>query len=178
MPKMRALQHISRIDQPRKHQHGWWVRIQRDGEKIQSFFSDVAHGGQSHALRKAKAYRDQLLINYPKPEYGNMFNRTNSRNTSGKAGVHKTRSLKRGRAYDVWQASWVLPNGKHINKKFAFSPEGRSEREAKRLAIKAREEGVALIKQMRLERAEKRAAQQRAAKRRHRRHRRASAAKS
>lgn len=42
----------------------------------------------------------------------------------------------------------MLPNGKRINRKFAFSPNGRSEEEAKRLAIRARKEGIKLIKEM------------------------------
>lgn len=149
MPRPKAMQNITRIDYERKHQHGWWVRLQREGQQIQSFFSDAANGGKLGALLKAQRYRDKMLRIYPPPEHGNMFNRTSSRNTSGKPGVHRTRSMKRGHSYDVWQASWSLPNGKHISKKFHFSPEGRSEREAKRLAIEARAEGLRMIEEMR-----------------------------
>ncbi|MBA3322897.1 MAG: hypothetical protein H0T45_15815 [Pyrinomonadaceae bacterium] len=165
MKKDKAMRHISRIDQDRKNQHGWWVRIHRDGKMIQKFFSDIAHGGSDNfALREAKKYRDALLVLYPKPERGNMFNKPNSRNKGNPPGVHKTRSLKRGRSYEVWQAGYILPNGKHINKKFHFSLDGRSEEEAKALAIKARKEGVKLIEKMMREKQEKRATYKAAAK--------------
>ncbi|MGI8565123.1 MAG: hypothetical protein ACR2LZ_01430 [Pyrinomonadaceae bacterium] len=156
MKKDEQMRHISRIDQFKKRQHGWWFRIHRDGKMIQRFFSDYAHGGNDErALREAKRYRDALLIMYPKPERGNMFNRPNSRNKGNPPGVHRTHSVKRGYYYDVWQAGWILPNGKRINRKFHFSSDGRTEEEARRLAIKARKEGVALIEKMMRDKQEK-----------------------
>jgi hypothetical protein len=149
MGKVKALRHISRIDQEKRNQHGWWVRIHRQGEMIHRFFSDKSHGGKGRALDEAKRHRDALLLLYPKPEHGNMFNRVSSRNTSGRAGIHRTISRKRGRVYEVWQAGWVLPDGRHVNRKFHFSPGGTSETEAKRKAIRARAEGLAQIEKMR-----------------------------
>ncbi|MDQ3753759.1 MAG: hypothetical protein M3371_03400 [Acidobacteriota bacterium] len=157
MKKDKAMRHISRIDQDKKNQHGWWVRIHRDGRMLQKFFSDYAHGGsEGRALSEAKKYRDALLVLYPKPEHGNMFNKANSRNKGNPPGVHKTRSLKRGRAYDVWQAGYILPDGRRVNRKFHFSEDGRSEEEAKALAIKARNEGLKMIEKMMREQTAKR----------------------
>lgn len=165
MKKEKAMRHITRIDYERKHQHGWWVRIHRDLKMIQKFFSDYAHGGsQQRALREAKKHRDELLRLYPKPERGNMFNKPNSRNQGNPPGVHKTRSRHRGRYYNVWQAGYILPDGKRVNKKIYFSPTGRSEEEAKALAIKARKAGLKLIEKMMKEQQEKRAARTAAAK--------------
>ncbi len=158
------MRNITRIDYARKHQHGWWVRIHRDGEMIQKFFSDLACGGEASALREAKIHRDALLRIYPKPERGNMFNKPNSRNTSGIVGVNKTQSRSKGHVYDVWQAGWVLPNGKHVNRRFHYSRDGRSEKEAKQLAIKAREEGLRMVKKMADDKREKRRAYKAAAK--------------
>jgi len=158
MSRDKRMRNITRVDYARKHQHGWWVRIHRDGEMIHKFFSDSACGGGSSALHEAKSHRDALLLIYPKPERGNMFNKTNSRNQSGIAGIHKTRSIKRGIYYEVWQAGWVLPNGKRINRKFHFSPDGRSEKDALQLAIKAREEGLKTISEMAKVKREKRRA--------------------
>ena len=148
MAKARAMRHISRIDQDKKNQHGWWVRIHRGGRMIHRFFSDKACGGKGRALAEAKQHRDRLLRLHPKPEQGNMFNRRNARNTSGIAGVHRTVSRKRGRVYEVWQAGWVLPDGTRVNRKFHFSPGGTSEREARRKAINARKEGLEQIEKM------------------------------
>ncbi|MBA2501591.1 MAG: hypothetical protein H0V27_01810 [Pyrinomonadaceae bacterium] len=158
MKRAKAMRNISRVDQEKKNQHGWLVRMMRDGRKFQKFFYDGTYGGKTNALRRAKEHRDELLRQYPPSVRGNMFNRTNRRNTSGHAGIHKTRSLKRGRIYDVWQAGWVLPNGQHVNRKFHYSPDGRSEAAALKLAIKARKEGLREVERMQRAFDEKRAA--------------------
>ena len=63
----------------------------------------------------------------------------------------------------------MLPDGRKQTRKFQFSLEGNSEAEAKKLAIKARNEGVALIEKLRTEKVEKRQASRDAAKLRHQR---------
>ena len=153
---VKRLKHISRVEQEQKRQYGWFVRLMRDGVMHQKFFYDSAHGGKSSALLRAIAYRDELLERFPKPAQGNMFNRTNARNTSGHAGVHKTTQRKRGITYEVWAAGWTLPDGRRVTRKYHFGPDGRSEKEAKSLAIKARREGIAMIERMRREAGKKR----------------------
>lgn len=145
MAKLRAMRHITRIDYEKKNQHGWWVRIHREGRMIQKFFGDRTYGNCSRALREAKLHRAYLLEQHPKSPIGNVFNRVTARCTSGIPGVHKTIVRKDGHTYTVWQTSWLMPNGKRVVKKFAYSDTGRSEKEAKRLAIKARNEGIAEI---------------------------------
>lgn len=148
MSRNQKLKNISRVEQEKRNQYGWLVRVMRDGVHHQKFFYDSVHGSKSSSLLTAIAYRDELLRKYPKPERGNLFNRLTVRNKSEYPGVNKTRTLKRGIYYDVWQASWTLPNGKTVNRRFYFSPEGRTEQEAKELAIKARAEGLKMIKRM------------------------------
>lgn len=143
--KSKTMRNISRVDQEEKHQHGYLVRVTRDGEMHQKFFSDSAHGGKRAALRAAKEHRDELLEQHPPAERGSMFDRRTSRNTSGHAGVSRVRSKRKGQYYDAWQASWVLPSGRRVARKFNFSPTGRSERAAKRLAIKARRDAIAAM---------------------------------
>ena len=127
MKKPRAMRNITRVDYERRRQHGWWVRVTRDGEQYQKFFSDSANGGKFSARRAAIEHRNYLLKRYPKPEHGNMFNRASSRNTSGGyPGVHKSRDTKQGRIYEVWVAGWTLPGGRSITRKYHFSPDGRS----------------------------------------------------
>lgn len=139
------MRHITRVDYEKRRQHGWWVRIQRDGKQHQRFFSDHALGNKLSALVAAEQFRDELLRHYPKPARGNNFNRTTTRNTTGIPGVTRTTTRKDGRVYQIWQAAWLLPDGRRKTKKFAFSEGGRSEREAKQLAIQARREGLELI---------------------------------
>ncbi len=156
-----AFRHISRVEQEKRKQYGWLVRVMRDGVTHQKFFYDSVHGSKNAALLAAIARRDELLQKYPPPEHGNLFNRITKRNTSKYPGVSRTRSLKRGISYDVWQASWTLPNGKAVTKKFYFSPDGRSEKEARLLAIKAREAGLKMAERMRREIKRKSKARQR-----------------
>lgn len=157
-----SMRHITRVDYERKHQHGWWVRIHRDGVMIHQFFSDARYKSHAAALRHAKVYRDDLLIKYPKPEHGNNFNRPNRGSKSGIAGVHQTMMTKDGIRYPVWQTSWVLPGGKRIVKQFTYSPQTRTEQEAKELAVAAREKGLRQIARIRrqLRKAEKLKAEQ------------------
>jgi len=149
--KQKNLRNICRVEQERKRQYGWYVRVMRDGVTRQKFFSDFAHGGEGGALLRAIAYRDELIERYPKPEHGNLFNCLSTRNTSGHAGVSRTTQRKRGVTYEVWQAGWTMPDGRRVTRKFQFSEGGRSEREARRMAIKAREDGVVAIERMRRE---------------------------
>jgi hypothetical protein len=150
MKRDKRMRNISRVDSERKNQHGWLVRVMRQGVTHQKFFSDSVRGSESGSLVEAKRHRDELLRTYPKPEHGNMFNRKNVRNKSGYAGIHKTRSVSaRGYTTDAWQAGWVLPDGTRVNRKFNFSLEGRTEEEALKLARRARREGMKEIARMR-----------------------------
>ncbi len=143
--KKRALHHISRVDYERRRQYGWLVRVMRDGVNHQKFISDGVRGGQSDSLREAKAVRAELLRLYPAPKRGNVFNKITARNTSRYPGVSKSGSCRKGHYYEVWQAHWTLPDGSRISKRFGFSPNGRSEKAAKRLAIATRREALAAM---------------------------------
>ncbi len=54
---------ISRIDQPSKRTHGWFVRVgyheRRDGSygpRHTKFFGDAGHGGKAKALKAAEKF--------------------------------------------------------------------------------------------------------------------------
>ncbi len=143
MKRNAKLRNISRVDQDKKRQYGWLVRVMRDGVNHQKFISDSMHGGKRASLLVAMEFRDELLNIYPPSPRGNMFKRTNSRNMSGHAGVSHTGSWRKGHFYEVWQAGWIDPRtGQKTTRKFGFSETGRSELAAKRLAIKARREAL------------------------------------
>jgi hypothetical protein len=44
-------QGICRIDQPDKHNHGFFVRLQRNGKIHSALFTDKKHGGKAHKPR-------------------------------------------------------------------------------------------------------------------------------
>lgn len=56
---------VSRIDQPEKKNHGWYVRVTYRGKTEQKFFADKSNGGKSKALKAAQAHRDHLVTLLP-----------------------------------------------------------------------------------------------------------------
>ena len=58
---------ISRIDQPEKNNHGWYVRVHFKGKQISKFFSDQKNGGKRAALDKGVAFRDLTEQKMRKP---------------------------------------------------------------------------------------------------------------
>ena len=56
---------VSRIDQPEKKNHGWYVRITLKGATQQKFFADKTHSGKNKALKAAQAHRDYLVTQLP-----------------------------------------------------------------------------------------------------------------
>lgn len=150
------LTNITRIDQDPKPpkrigQHGWWVRLQRGGIKHQHFFNDSKFGGKEKCLEAAITFRDAVktqFLDNPNTELVLSGTRTlGKRNISGVIGVNRTEYTytKRGKKYKalVWQAHWPTGKGKQSNKTFSIKKYG--EEEAFRLALNAREEGVAKL---------------------------------
>ncbi len=131
---------ISRIDQPEKHNHGWFVRLTRQGERHTAFFSDRKHGGKAKALEKAKVCYSKLESKYP-PMSRKQFAQIERRpNKSGVVGVTKLVKLVAGRKYSFWQATWSPEPGEV--RKQAFSTNRYGEAGAKRKAIAARRAGL------------------------------------
>ena len=60
-PRSRVNYGISRIDQPHKTHHGWYVRITRNGRTTQKFFADRRYESRDSALEAARRHRDALL---------------------------------------------------------------------------------------------------------------------
>jgi len=61
---------VSRIDQPEKANHGWYVRITKNGHTEQKFFADKSYGGKDPALEQAREFRDLLkeqIFGIPRP---------------------------------------------------------------------------------------------------------------
>jgi hypothetical protein len=129
---------ISRIDQPEKYNHGYYVRVRRNGKTEAKFFADKGHGGKRAALRAAKEYETELISRAESKI--KKKEAKSERNTSGKVGVSRTESGSRGYMYSYWQAAWVGPDGKRKSVKFSINKYG--EEKAKRMALKARREAL------------------------------------
>ena len=62
MPEIKPNYGISRIDQPEKKNHGFYVRITNKGKTTQKFFPDMSCGGKSKAQKMAKAFRPRIAV--------------------------------------------------------------------------------------------------------------------
>lgn len=131
---------LARIDLPGASTHGWQVRLQRRGTKYAKYFGDRVHGGPEHALLAARNWRDQLLDEIEKDEQARICSKS-PRNRSGVVGVSKVSVVTNGATYEFWQATWSPETGQRRCVKFSIRRYG--DREAFRLAVIAREEGVA-----------------------------------
>jgi hypothetical protein len=131
---------LARIDLPGAGTHGWQVRLQRRGKKYAKFFADRSHGGPAEAMRAGKIWRDSLLRKLDQVEQIRVCTRS-VRNQSGVVGVSKVRVTTNGSSYEFWQATWSPETGRRRSVKFSIRRYG--ERQAFRLAVEAREEGIA-----------------------------------
>lgn len=130
---------ISRIDQPEKHNHGYYVRLTRNSKTQSKFFSDKSSGGKRAALKAAKNHEAELLEwAASKAKTGKA--KLSKRNTSGLLGVSRGAWNENGRKAAYWQAAWVDEEGARKSRKFAVKKYG--EEKALRLAKKARREGL------------------------------------
>ena len=135
-----GLKGISRIDQEEKHNHGWFVRVTRKGKTYSAFFTDKKHGGKGKALAAAKVGLEKLRAKYP-PMSRKEFARVQRRKTkSGIVGVTRLTKKVKGKNYEFWQATWSPRTGVIEKKVYSITKYG--EDKAKRLAVKARKEGI------------------------------------
>jgi hypothetical protein len=135
---------ISRIDQPEKHNHGWFVRLTRHGKRYSAFFSDKKNGGKTTALAKAKVAYQKLVKSHPhmsRKEFAQIERRSNK---TGIVGVTKLIKEVRGRKYKFWQATWS-PEPGAVRKK-AFSVTRYGDDKAKKMAVNARKKGLTEMK--------------------------------
>jgi hypothetical protein len=130
---------ISRVD--RRGIHAWRVCLKRRGHAHIVLLHDHDHGGAARARRAAEASFLQALRFLPPPL------RTSTRDVRSKTGVVGV-SLERlvrpkGRVYSCYRAVWPLGRGRY--KKRAFSIARYGKRKAFRLAVLAREQGIAQL---------------------------------
>lgn len=136
---------ISRMDNDSNRTHGWLVTIQRRREIYRKFFSDMPHGGKLKALAAAKAFRDEIIAQYPlfsKQEHANLKKRSNQSGIVGVCRVvaSETKTLPPEKQRWNWVAAWTLSDGRRKRVKFSVRMFG--EEQARALAIRAREEGL------------------------------------
>ena len=131
---------VSRIDQPEKHNHGFYVRLTRNGKRFAKFFSDHAHGSKDKALSAASKYYAELDKKYPRMARKAFAQIARRENKTGLLGVSKITKDVKGKVYKFWQATWSPTPGTVAKKAYSIKKYGDDK--AKALAIKARKKGV------------------------------------
>jgi len=132
---------ITRIDQPEKKNHGYYVRITHRGKSHQKYFPDKASGGKTKALKAAKEHRDNLLSKMPKYKQEAASKKKRRIKQSGMTGVtHVVSKSTKGKTYQYWQAAWLDGDSKRKTAKFSISRYGNDK--ALDMAKKARRAGL------------------------------------
>lgn len=134
---------ISRIDQTAKHNHGYFVRLQRRKKIRSAFFTDKKHGGKRKALAAAQKHYRKLLAEFGPPRrllrrwWAEIRRRKGS---SGIVGVQKRVVRREGRIGRYWMAIWSPKL--HVVRRKLFSVRKYGPRKARQLAIRARRAGL------------------------------------
>jgi hypothetical protein len=139
--RTRAARGIARIDQPEKHNHGFFVRLQREGIIHSAFFADKSYGGKRRAFRAAQKHFRGLEKKYRPMTRKRWAEMPRRKGKSGIIGVRRAIVRWPGQRRRVyWQANWSPKP--HVVKRRTFSVRKFGERKAKTLAILARRIGV------------------------------------
>lgn len=134
---------ICRIDQPGKHNHGFFVRLQRNGKIHPAFFSDKKHGGKAQALAAAQKHYRKLAATLGTPvQKSRRFwaERRRRKGSSSVVGVQRSVDRRSKQPHVVWKATWSPKP--YVVARRRFSAKKFGARKAKLLAIRARRAGV------------------------------------
>ena len=131
---------ICRIDQPEKHNHGFFVRLQRRGKIRSAFFTDFKHGGRAQALAAAQRHHRKLLKQFKPMTRRRWAEMRRRKGSSGIVGVHRLVDLRSWPFRSYWKATWS-PKPYVVRHKW-FSVRKFGAKKAKQLAIRARRAGL------------------------------------
>jgi len=138
---------VCRIDQPAKHNHGFFVRLARRGKIHSAFFTDKKHGGREPALAAAQAHYAKLRQKYgPSPKLSRRWwaEIRRRKGSSHVVGVQQAVNRRGKKPTVYWKATWSPEP--HVVRRKWFSVKKYGARQAKKLAIKARRAGVRSMK--------------------------------
>ncbi len=134
---------ICRIDQMEKHNHGFFVRLQRNGRIHSASFSDKKHGGRKKAMAAARQHYQKLRVRLG---LAKMMSRQawaeirRRKGSSSIVGVQRLVMRRYGKVRKYWQATWSPEPYMVVRKMFSVRKYGA--RKAKLRAIRARRAGV------------------------------------
>ena len=147
MSRLSSTPGICRIDQPEKHNHGYFVRLQRNGKIHSAFFPDKRYGGKAQALIAAQQHHQKLLEKFGLTKQLSRRRWAEIRRRKGLSGIHGVqkvidRRFTPPRIY--WKATWSPEP--YVVRKQQFSVRKHGAQRAKLLAIRARKAGLRSMK--------------------------------
>ncbi|MFK7768242.1 MAG: pathogenesis-related transcriptional factor and ERF protein [Mariniblastus sp.] len=115
---------ITRYDIDEQGTYGYMMRISREGNHINKFFSDKKYKGKRKALTAAREKYQELKSSLPEPKTTKGIK--TSRNNSGMVGVHLAicESIY-GEEYHSYCASWKTAEGQRSKLSFSFKKYGK-----------------------------------------------------
>lgn len=132
--EMSEMKGISRIDQPSKKTHGWFVRFYKNGKIHSAFASDSKYGGKDKALEQAKRLKRDLQERISNGEQEKNVEsevkyrrkpKSSSINKSGMVGVSLVFQRSRtGKRYPYYQVSWNPEPGRMKVKSWSINKYG------------------------------------------------------
>ena len=142
MARAKRYKSISRIDQPEKHTHGWYVRVHFKGKEVSKFFPDKQHKGKNKSLSAALDFRNETeeKLGKPRTDRPVIMRRPKKR---GVVGVRETVYRTRGadgemRESPVFEVTWnPEPN---VVRRTSVSIRKYGKKEALRRAVELRQE--------------------------------------
>lgn len=118
---------IKRIDtrpDATKQTHGFQVCISRDGSLHTKHFSDSLFGGVKGSLKKARAYRDEMLADMPPLEASRIAHSSNAKNKSGHVGIsYRKYKTSKGKTTRLIAVSVRAEKGKTVSRVYRYTKE-------------------------------------------------------
>jgi hypothetical protein len=131
---------ISRVDNPKRKAHGWYVRVTKEGKTYGRFLSDSAHGGEQKALKKAVRARNELERDLGKPRTDRVImpprKKKNRFNTTGIVGVNLIDVGPEG----AFEVTWSPEPGKLARTKISIAKHGPEEALRRAIRLRLRKE--------------------------------------
>lgn len=117
---------ISRMDQPDKGNHGWYVKIRCAGEHHRKYFADNLHGGRDATLTEARKFRDELVASLPKEVQDRAKRPPRESPKSGVPGIYYAYRKAGGKEYEGWEVCYQ-EKGRSKRKWFGIKTHGIEE---------------------------------------------------
>ena len=133
------------VNYPEQSQVGYLLKGLRRGRKFHEIFNFSRYSSEEECFKAAED-RAKIVHNLYPPLTRREYAQVKRKNWKNKVvGVRKCLKKVKGFEYEFWEASWSPRHG--MVKKRLFSVNKYGDKEAERMALKTREEGLASMRE-------------------------------